>query len=92
MINVVRVLVSVVAVVSYPVIHFTARNMAHDLLSGNDDGGGAPLLGTTRRVLLTIVFFACALLFAMSDADLGLIFTIFGWFSQFACLCLLSVS
>lgn len=94
LINYARLSMVLVASVSYPVIHFTARLMLHDLsssttvmYSGQARATGSPTsrigdsvapLSDSRRRWFSCVFFAAALSLALLTSDLGELFTIFG--------------
>jgi amino acid permease len=84
LINAARLAMVLVAAVSYPVIHFTARAMLHDLTLPAAGaavlaaGGVPPPLSTQRRYALTMLFFGGTLALALLATDLGTLFTIFG--------------
>lgn len=94
LINVARLAMVLVASVSYPVIHFTARLMLHDLSSSSaavhpeNQSGSAVAMSDSRRWWFSCVFFAAALTLALLTSDLGELFTIFGslcgWATLFA--------
>jgi len=69
LINLARIAMVLVASVSYPVIHFTARLMLHDLTApppsadGSTWGDGA--MSDSRRWLFTCVFYAAAMALAL---------------------------
>ncbi len=94
LINCARLAMVLVASVSYPVIHFTARLMLHDLTScttvthsestsetshnGTTHEDSAVPMSDSRRRWFSCGFFAAALTLALLTSDLGELFTIFG--------------
>ena len=73
LINTAKLAMVIVCGVSYPVIHFTARLMLHDLTAPS---GSA--MSDRRRVVFTTGFYAAALTLALLTDDLGELFTVFG--------------
>ena len=90
LINAARLAMVLVAAVSYPVIHFTARAMLHDLTLPAHAaallaaGGESPPMSELKRYVLTLLFFGGNLALALLTSELGELFTVFGSFCGWA--------
>lgn len=75
-INVARICICCLVSLSYPILHFVARSMIHDLTSPADQQGAE--MSNAKHFGLTIIYVALTIVLAIQLTDLGIVVDFIG--------------